>query len=745
MSARRHSCVAGVFALLLLLGLGSSSPARAAEPGRLRIGLALGGGSARGFAHIGVLQWFEEHRIPVDIVGGTSIGGLVGGTFAVGMSPREIQALVNSLDWALVLSPDTPFIYKTFRRREDTRAYPSQLRFGLKGGFKLPSGLSPGEQVDLLLDRIAAPYGGSVRFNDLPTPFRCVAADLTAARSVVFDSGWLAQALRSTMAIPGLFSPVRVGNKVLVDGGVLNNVPADVVKDTGLADVVIAVDVGADLTYKKQSDTLFSVLGETLDVMMRSGARRALESADLVLIPDLKGFVASDFGQADELVKRGYAAAGAHASELMKYAVTEDDYTAWAAARAARRRTTLPAPAFIRVEGVSAREAGEIRRRLAVHVGKPLNPDLLDEDLTLLTGAGRYDTATYRYDTEGGRPGLVITVKPKMHGPPFVLVSLDLQNTQESDVQATIRSRLVLFDILGIGSEGRVDIAVGSTMLAGAELFRPVAHTGLFVAPRVFVGRDDAPLFVDDRYTAEYRRRAAGAAVDMGYSAGRRFETRLGYTTADVSVEKRIGQETLPRVNGPEQFASWRVVFDGQDGPTVPGRGLYLWTDIRRYVRIAGVETPDGVPVVESDNAWSGEARASWFHTVRARGRLFLRGAGGSWFGHTAVANPFTLGGPFQLGAFYTDELRGSNYLLVNVGYFHELARMAEGALGRLYFGSWIDEGATFEQLKGTQFHTNLSAAFVFESPLGPMFAGGSVGGDGRYRIYVGLGPVFKR
>ena len=229
-----------IVALLLSLAGGLPEPVSAQpsaqatpEPSRARIGLALGGGGARGFAHIGVLQWLDEHRIPVDVVGGTSMGGLVGGGFATGMTPGEIRELVDGVDWAAVLSPDTPFVYKTFRRKEDTRAFPSALRFGLRGGFRLPSGLSAAEQADLLFDRIAAPFGTETDFNAMPTPFRCVATDIRNAEVVVFDSGWLARALRATVAIPGVFAPVTFDGKVLVDGGVLNNVPADVVDRPG--------------------------------------------------------------------------------------------------------------------------------------------------------------------------------------------------------------------------------------------------------------------------------------------------------------------------------------------------------------------------------------------------------------------------------------------------------------------------------------------------------------------------------
>ena len=740
----RRGLVAAL-AAIAVLGLAAPRPCAADPAPRPRVGLALGGGAARGLAHIGVLQWFDEHRIPVDVVGGTSMGGLIGGAFASGMSHGEIRALVDSLDWALVLSPDTPFVYKTFRRKEDTRAFPSQLRFGLKGGFKLPGGLSPGEQVGLLFDRIAAPYGTAVPFDNLPTPFRCVAADLRTASQVVFDGGWLAQALRATMAIPGVFSPVRIGSQVLVDGGILNNVPADVVKGTGLADVVIAVDVGADLTYEKTSDTIFNVIGETLDVMMRAAASHALADADLVLVPNLKGFTGGDFGRTEEFLKQGYQAAAANADTLLKYAVSEAEYAAWQAARGAKRQTALPPPSLIRVEGIGPRQAAEVQRRLNAHVGRPLNTGLLDRDLMLITGAGRYDTAEYRYDSENGQPILVVRVTPKSHGPPFVSLALDLQNTQGSDIEATFRSRMTLFDVLGAGSEGRVDISLGNTMAAEAELYRPVTRSGLFLAPRVFAERRDGPLFVDQVYTAEYRGRSAGAALDAGYVAGRLFEARVGYTIEDVSYEKRIGHDALPRVDGQQQFASLRTTFDNQTGPTIPARGAYIRTDLRRYFRIADVVSPDGTAIAEPDRAWSAEILGAYFHPLGSRGRLFIGGGGGTWFDQTASANAFTLGGPFELGAFYTNELRGSEYLIGNVGYFHEIARIAEGAVGRLYLGAWIDEGATFEDLQQATFYTNANAALVLESPLGPVFAGGSVGANGRYRIYVGIGPILRR
>jgi NTE family protein len=729
--------------LLVAAGLTAHTAAQA-PPARPRIGLALGGGGARGFAHIGVLLWLEEHRVPVDVVAGTSMGGLVGGGFATGMTPREIQELVGGVDWAAVLAPDTPFVFKTFRRKEDTRAFPSALRFGLRGGFRLPSGLSAAEQAELLFDRVAAPYGSQTDFNELPTPFRCVATDIRNAEVVVFDSGWLAQALRATVAIPGVFAPVTIGDQVLVDGGVLNNVPADVVKKTGLADRVIAVDVGVDAATRKRYDTIFGVLDETLNVMMRSGTRRALEDADLVLMPDLDGIGGADFSRADDLIARGYAEADAHASDLLPYAVSPEAYAAWASARQARRPAGSVIPATIAVEGVARGEGVRIAAHLKPHIGKPLDPDALERDLLLLTGSGRYESATYRVDHSSGWSQLVVTLKKPVHGPPFLSLALDLQNTQSSSVSATVRGRMLLFDVAGRNSEARVDFSLGNTLAAAAEVYRPVGRSGFFIEPRAFALRRDTPVFEDDTYIAEYREHHVGASIDAGFTTDYRVETRVGYTLDDVRMNVRIGDSDLPSVDGPQQYASVQVKFDGQTGPTIPERGLYLKADLRRFFQIPDVIAPASARAADPDTLTSGRMMFSLFRPVGRRGRFFVEGSGGSSFGDTTVVNAFALGGPFELGAYYPGELRGSNAVVVNVGYFHELARLAEGTIGRLWFGSWVAEGSAFEQASSARFHTNLTAGFVLESPIGPVFAGASVGVDGRYRVYFSLGPILR-
>ncbi|HSG00055.1 MAG TPA: patatin-like phospholipase family protein, partial [Vicinamibacterales bacterium] len=251
---------------------GAGSAARAPVPptaqAARRVGVALGGGSARGIAHVGVIRWFEEHRIPIDLLAGTSMGGLIGGTFAIGMDSHEIEALLAGIDWDNMFGAST-FEFQNVRRKRDRRAYPAGIEFGLKGGFRSAPSLNNGQQVDLLLARVSAPYYGISTFDELPTPLRVVAVDLVTAQPVVIGTGSLARAMRATMSLPAVFPPVEVDGRVLVDGGVLNNIPTDVVRDMG-ADRVIAVNVG-DLDDPEDIDySILGLLGETLDVMMRS-------------------------------------------------------------------------------------------------------------------------------------------------------------------------------------------------------------------------------------------------------------------------------------------------------------------------------------------------------------------------------------------------------------------------------------------------------------------------------------------
>jgi NTE family protein len=268
-----------VFLLLLLPGVSRAqqNAAPRAQP-RPTIGVALEGGGAMGLAHIGVLKWFEEHHIPVDYVAGTSMGGLVGGFYATGMSPDELKTLIDAMDWKKILGDRTPYEDLAFRRKEDQRAYPNSLIFGLRGGLNLPAGLNAGHQIGLLIDRVTLPYDQLASFDALPVPFRCVATDLVSQKPHVFKDGSLAVALRATMSIPGAFSPVNDGKAVFVDGGLVDNLPTDVVRQMG-AEIVIAVHLEPAPVEAKDIQSVFSVLNHSVRLLLEENEVRSLAQA----------------------------------------------------------------------------------------------------------------------------------------------------------------------------------------------------------------------------------------------------------------------------------------------------------------------------------------------------------------------------------------------------------------------------------------------------------------------------------
>ena len=241
-----------------VLDAGAQRPAT--PPDRPRIGLVLEGGGALGFAHIGVIEWMEQHHIPVDDVAGTSMGGLVGGLYAAGNNPSEIQKFVGGIDWSTVLSGQVQFKEVSYRRKEDNLAYPNRLTFGLKHGLSLPNGLNSGAAVGMLLDRTMLPYYNLKSFDDLPIRFRCVATDMTTGTAHVFEDGSLAQALRSTMSIPGVFAPVSHGTQVFSDGAAVDNLPVDVARKMG-AQIVIAVYLDTGQFDVKDLNSLLGVAG----------------------------------------------------------------------------------------------------------------------------------------------------------------------------------------------------------------------------------------------------------------------------------------------------------------------------------------------------------------------------------------------------------------------------------------------------------------------------------------------------
>ena len=421
----------------------------------------LQGGGALGLAHVGVITWLEEHHIPVSYIAGTSMGGLVGGVYSTGRNAAELRDVVNGINWDEVMAGQTPFDDLSYRRKEDARAYPNSLEFGLRKGVQFPEGFNSGQQVSLILDQVALPYSEIKSFNDLPIPFACVATDLVSGKPKVFRSGSLSLALRSTMSLPGIFTPVRTKDAIYADGGLLQNIPVEVAKQMG-ADITLAVHLAEAPLEPNANLSSFGVLGQSISVMISANELKSMESADLLISVPLQKYNALSFDKADEIIKLGYEAAAAKAKILLPLAVDDATWNQYIAERSARRIKTPPIPTFVAVDGVNGQLSARVQQQFAPVIGKPVDYSELDQEIMHLKGMGRFSTLSYEMVDRDGQQGLLIKTEENAYGPPIVRPLILVDGASLNNVTFNLGARVTFLDVGGFRSEWRNDFILFS-------------------------------------------------------------------------------------------------------------------------------------------------------------------------------------------------------------------------------------------------------------------------------------------
>ena len=727
--------LAGLLALLMM----SASPVVAQTRGGRTIGLALSGGSARGFAHVGVLRWLEEHRIPVDYIAGTSMGGLVGGAYAAGMTPDELTELLNTQDWDRMFGAPS-FSYKTMQRKEDARAYPSRMELHARGGIALPIALNNGQQVDLLLQRTVGQYGALQSFDSLPTPFRTLALDLHTGQSVVLDRGPLARALRATMSMPGVFPPVHLDGKVLVDGGAMNNLPVDVVRKMG-AQVVIAVKTGpirdtVDITY-----SMLAIAQTTVSAMMRANTAQSLAVADIVINPAEK-FGSLDWRLASALIEDGYRAAEACAQQLLPYALSEKEWAAHQAARAARRAQWVPVN-HLQIVGATAEDGRAIERRVAPHRGQLPDLAALDRDFTKFSGMDRYVTVHWQMvDSDSGRTMLVEAI-PDRTAPPFVMFTLNAQHRTAGTHTFQIASRFLTYDVVGRDSELRVDLTLGTDRGVVAELRRPLGSSGLFAAAGVAANRRGILFVDDDIVVADYTESQKIGLLDAGWSFSNDTELRAGIQAGWRDVDLRAGDPRLPETDGFGSEVHLRFAHDGQNSAIVPSRGTRV-IGLMRY----HLQTPElpasWLPERTNESLVQAELHGSTFWPLRTNHRrIFTTYALGTSFGDKPLpGHQFELGHSFRLDAFYPGEKRGDNMAAVSLGYAQTLARLPDFLGGGVTGALWLQSGSAFHAFEQAKVDEQLGLGVIIETLIGASMISYSFG-PGASRFTFSIGRIF--
>ncbi len=700
-----------------------------APPTRPRIGLALAGGGARGAAHVGVLEMLEELHVPVDYVAGTSMGAIIGGLYAGGLSADELREALLAIDWADALSDSPRRQDLSFRRKEDDRRYLFDLEGGIRGSrLRFPSGLRSGQKLGFLLQHLTLGAASTDDFDRLPIPFRAVATDIHTGDPVVLGHGSLATALRASMAIPGVFTAVELDGRTLVDGGISNNLPVDVVRAMG-ADVVIAVDLR--LPPPEEIASYLQITGQLTQLLTQKNMEARLAQADVVIHPDVDGYTTMGFDKVAELCDLGRRQAELQADELRRLAIPAEEH---ARLRAAQRRAAPPPPVIraIRFAGNERVDERVVRPLVRVELGEPLDFADLESSLLGIYGLGYFQQVSFALAGEGSERELVIEMMEKPWGPHYLRAGI----ASSSEATATEASFNFLLNLTSApldrhGAELRNDLVLGSELSLVSELYKPLSFgRNWFVAPRGGVRYHDVPFFEDGREIVTLGVRNFAAAVDLGYQFGQYAEARLGVRSEWVDAKVKRGQGEL--ADDSVQAAGWetRWTLDRLDDGGIPTVGA--------YAQLSAFHATDALG---SDEEYTQVALdvADWQSV--GRGVLFGSLSGGLSPGSDLpIYAQFDLGGLLSLSGFADRELLGQEYGVARAGYYHRLNKRS------LYAGGWLEAGNVWpsgDDVGTSDLITAFTAALLLDSKLGPVILayGRAEGGDDKLYLSIGRSP----
>ncbi|MCP3956511.1 MAG: BamA/TamA family outer membrane protein [bacterium] len=738
---RVRACVAAC-ALLLFLpalpGLAQEEPSSerpvAERPARDRptIGIALSGGGAKGLAHVGVLKVFEEMRIPIDYIGGTSMGAIAGGLYAAGLSADELEEAVLTIDWQDVLDDAPSRDDLSYRRKSDDLRYLANLELGFKDGkIRFPGGLNTGQKLMFLLQSYTLEVAGVQDFDDLPIPFRAVATDIETGDMVVLGDGDLAYSLRASMAIPAYFSPVELGGKLLVDGAAANNIPVDVVKDMG-PDVVIAIDISAQLATRDKLDSFVAVLSQNMGLQNRKNMEPRLAMADLVITPEVTSFGVLEFKSGTEIIALGVEKARAHAEDLQPYVLDEEAYREHLEARP-KPEATPETIDEIRFVGNVRVDDRIIANKLRADAGGPLDLEALSADLERVYGLGDFELIDFDLVQEDEQNVVVIRTQEKPWGPTYLRAGLFLESDLESESSFAVLFNLTMTRLNARGAEWRNDLRIGQNRLIATELYQPLDFRGgWFVAASLEWRRRNRDFFSDGQELGEFEVRRATATLDFGHQFGRFGEVRLGLErgTATIDVQSGIPPPGVAIELDDIDFGA--VVFEGAydrlDSSGIPRRGA--------FGRLRGFLATEDLGGGDDYDKW--EVQTARFFT---RGRhTFVGSLEGGWSpgGELPVYDEFTLGGFLSLSGFKEEQLRGQYFGVARIGYYYRL-------FGKFYAGGWLETGNVWQSSDdlGDDLIETSTLFLGAETLAGPLYLAYGVAEDGNDRFYLSIGKNF--
>lgn len=710
----------------------------AQDQGRPRIGLVLGGGGARGAAHVGVLKVLEEMKIPIDCIAGNSMGAIVGGLYAAGLSPGEIEREMVGMDWDDVLDDKPRRPDQQFRRKRDDDNYLIKKYVGVQDGkIELPLGYIQGQKFDMELARLTHHVSGLKTFDDLPVPFRAVATDIETGKMVVLSKGNLARAIRASMAVPGAFDPVEIDGRLLVDGLVSNNVPVDVGRAMG-ADVLIVVDVGTPLMKRGEITTALAVIGQMSNILSARNVEeqlKTLQKQDVYVHPDLGDLSTSDFKRAADAIAIGAKAANGERASLAKLKNPSVAQREQIAERKAGL-DTKPVIAFVKVDNKSRIGEAVLMHPFKALIGKPLDYKTLRRSVEDVYGWNIFESVRYEVIEEDGKDGLLVHVKEKSWGPNYVQLGIALATDLDGESSWNLGASVLKTALNRYAGEARLAAQIGDSPAAAAEFYQPL-DPGLryFVNPQIFYDARNFSRFEGDDQVEEFRVSRYGGQIAAGRVLGHWGEFRVGMRRYSGEAEQRAGDPATPDFDFDSAEAYLRLTYDTLDNRNWPHSGGLAQWEWLESIEALGADKDFSQSLLSAGYAHS------WGRNTVIAGGLFNYTADGE----APVQNRFRAGGFFNLSGFVQDQLSGQQEVLLRTAYYRRLGNIQWLPA---YAGVSLEYGNVFEDRDDISLspEDSLLAGSVFlglDTILGPVYLGYGHAEQGHDSVYLYLGRLF--
>jgi NTE family protein len=708
-----------------------------------RIGLVLAGGGALGMAHVGVLKVLEENRIPVAFVAGTSMGSIVGAAYATGQTVPEMEKVLKESNWDEIFSDsvareELPYQTKSGRNREiygDTKLSVED------GKLKTPFGVVQGQRLLPVLQRL---YGNAppspADFNKFRIPLRVVAADIETGEAVVVARGDLPTAVRASMSVPGVFAPVEMDGRLLVDGGVVNNLPMDVVRSMG-ADRLIVVELNADLKKKDELQNPLSTAGQIISLLLAQNSalqKKTLTRKDILIEPNLKGYSAVDFGKATELIALGEEAARKALPELKKLSVSQSEFEAYK-----RQREELVEQPVIEFVNVTTDKRGAeetIVKMVKIPEGQPLDRDLLDEKVEEIYNTGDYVSVRYDVIEKDGKTGVVIDARRKQWLDDYFRFGAALQDDFKGETNLTMGGAYRVNDLTSEGGWAQGELNIGFSPKISGEFYQPLYEgSDYFVSPRFDLSRQTIYPMVNNEIVADYQRSQALFGLGVGRQLGHIGEVLAEYRAADANIERHIGDPDLPDENYQIGEAAFSVNVDSVDNPDFPTTGTVIKSSYFNSSEALGASDDFNRAAISASKPFT-----------RGRDTLLIGGDFGRTFGGEApVYRSVAWGGFLNFSGYTQNSILASDWGIARLNYYRRVSEVGSALLGMGFFAGGTLEYGTFTNPSAEiEILTGIVAGSAFlgiDTPILPIYIGAGAAEAGERSMYFAVGRLTGR